>query len=244
MIICIYLFRIFISVNQVQYLHLNNYNMTIPNLALVEGVLKLDLTDSEYRSLEATSYSDMLEFERYESGSFGRTYNLASKIGVQFHHAILNPSDNSDALKGAALPMYQKLISAPFFQKYLRESEKNVTYVNLSPSGMLVKGRVDMVHNGMAIDLVSTKAESLSEFLMLYKKLQYSRKAAFYLSLTELESFLFVGVQRHAPYNVYTIQCGKNSKVLLADSIQEADLKNNHFLGKLKCFMKKQLQSA
>ncbi|GAB3783370.1 hypothetical protein GCM10028818_41250 [Spirosoma horti] len=180
------------------------------------------MTDHQYRTYPAYSNSDLSElFAMRTGGQIKPIDPKAALFGTVFHSLILEPNtsnlwdklhvkDQAHLLKMKAsikktAPNWVEHWQTPGYH----EIEK---YWTCPRTGLSLKAKIDAQWQNPAstlFDLKTTSARSANEFFDCFVKYGYDRQAAFYLDAVGLEyAFIFVGIQKKSPYEVYIINMG------------------------------------
>lgn len=116
-------------------------------------------------------------------------------------------SEQNEALKGAADSVANHPAAAAILDGARREVSVFRRIVRSNPEGMLLKGRVDIVaidqHGSTTIaDVKTTEDASLEAFSKTIAQYGYAQQAAYYLDLLGASHFVFIAVEKTAPYAV------------------------------------------
>ena len=76
-----------------------------------------------------------------------------------------------------------------------------------SLSSVKCKGKVDILHKDVIIDIKTTQDSSFEGFRRSAYKYGYNRQAAFYLDGFGAKEFIFVVIEKKAPYNIGVYHC-------------------------------------
>ena len=76
-----------------------------------------------------------------------------------------------------------------------------------SLSSVRCKGKVDILHKDVIIDLKTTQDASFEAFRRSAYRYGYNRQAAFYLDGFGAKEFIFVVIEKKAPYNIGVYHC-------------------------------------
>ena len=77
-------------------------------------------------------------------------------------------------------------------------------------SSVLCKGKVDIINGGQIVDIKTTQDASFEAFRRSAYKYGYNRQAAFYLDGFDAKEFIFIVIEKKAPYNVGVYLCSKD----------------------------------
>jgi exodeoxyribonuclease VIII len=153
-----------------------------------------------------------LEPHRLE-GSFavkpdGMTF--VTKEGKAWRDAQTLPiitGEQNEALKGAAVSVASHPAAAAILDGAKREVSVFRRIVRNNPEGLLLKGRLDIVavdsQGATTIgDIKTTEDASPEGFAKSIAAFGYAQQAAYYMDLLEASFFLFIAVEKVAPYAV------------------------------------------
>ena len=76
-----------------------------------------------------------------------------------------------------------------------------------SLSSVRCKGKVDILHKDVIVDIKTTQDASFEGFRRSSYKYGYNRQAAFYLDGFGAKEFIFVVIEKKAPYNIGVYHC-------------------------------------
>ncbi|OIN61219.1 PD-(D/E)XK nuclease-like domain-containing protein [Arsenicibacter rosenii] len=165
-----------------------------------------------YRSIPRISNSDLTEFKNHIFGYNKKKPVAAFAFGTALHELILEPHKVSELPGNIDLALVQKLALNAKNDKYLRWivpfSRKEIIKLWEDPAtGLALKSKLDIVHKGrIVVDIKSTSCKSLADFLKSSENYDYDRQAAFYLDAIGAKQFLFVAVQKVAPFHIWIVQ--------------------------------------
>ena len=77
-------------------------------------------------------------------------------------------------------------------------------------SSVLCKGKVDIINGGQIVDIKTTQDASFEAFRRSAYKYGYNRQSAFYLDGFGAKSFVFIVIEKKAPYNVGVYHCSND----------------------------------
>jgi len=77
-------------------------------------------------------------------------------------------------------------------------------------SSVLCKGKVDIINGGQIVDIKTTQDSSFEAFRRSAYKYGYNRQSAFYLDGFGAKSFVFIVIEKKAPYNVGVYHCSND----------------------------------
>jgi hypothetical protein len=106
-------------------------------------------------------------------------------------------------------------LSHPICRRILQRSDKEVSVWRTCPeTGLLLKGRLDLVFSdasGRTVIADIKTCEDAREFPRDARKWGYHRQAAWYLDLLGVSAFLFIAVEKAAPYGIRVFQIDEES---------------------------------
>jgi hypothetical protein len=175
------------------------------------------MTEHQYRSHPAYANSDLTELLNLHT--FKPLRKASPKImqyGTTFHQLLLEPhrpvnwqlhtateGKNLQALADSVRERTQDLLMDLTVEKPL--------FWECNLTGLPLKAKPDGVRPGLILDVKTTSSRSSEEFFYKFQFYGYDRQAAFYfLAEPTAEAFLFLGVQKSKPHNVYEIWFKKN----------------------------------
>lgn len=163
-----------------------------------------------YRNLPRISNSDLSEFEAW---LFGRTRFIPERafaIGSLFHQVLLEGRTlPATGVSREEIALIRQLVhctrSHAFCRWALQFSRKEQIYLwNEPENGQPCKAQIDCIWKGQTIvDFKTTSAPTYAAFLKAASRYKYDRQAAFYLDATGAKRFIFIGIQKVAPFEVF-----------------------------------------
>ncbi|GGD45886.1 hypothetical protein GCM10011514_07340 [Emticicia aquatilis] len=186
------------------------------------------LGDGGYRQYPAISNSDLTEFRDFIFGI--KRFKPVNAFGSAFHEVLLEPKaphifpESVD--KDQILHLSNKVRENKFCKWALQFSRKEQGFLfDDVQTNLPCKAKIDMVlSQNLIVDFKTTSQRSEAAFLKSCLEYEYDRQAAFYLdavstsrrSLSEAEGrkimkFIFVGVQKKAPYDLYIFDTSKDA---------------------------------
>ncbi len=171
----------------------------------------------DYRSLPRISNSDLTEFRNHLFGYKPYKPVKAMQFGSALHELILERSgqqtetvaDIADTSDRRLLHSLANQVHRDKFCRWaLRFSRKEAVQLWHDPAtGLALKSKLDIVYkNRLIVDIKSTSQKTYSDFLRSLRTYDYDRQAAFYLDSVGASRFLFVGVQKVKPYNIWIVE--------------------------------------
>ena len=164
---------------------------------------------AHYRSYPACSNSDLTEFERFITAQPNKIPITAFAEGSAFHQLVLEPHCGRPIDTTIDQERLQKMAMAVkntrFGRWALQWGQKEKAHLFCDPlTGLLCKCQTDLtLRHGLIIDIKTTRARTHKQFLHCCGQFQYDRQAAFYLDGLGAKRFVFLGVQKTAPFQVF-----------------------------------------
>lgn len=172
--------------------------------------------DQDYRAIPAYSNSDLSEFERQMFGKPQRNLVKAYAFGSALHEVILEPNTIHNLPENVDLELCQLLAKRVRQDKFtrwaLQWSRKENIYLFTDPiTGLPCKTKLDMNYkNRIVTDIKSTSQKDYASFLNSCFEYSYDRQAAHYInSVPGAKRFIFIGVQKVRPYDVFYFEATK-----------------------------------
>jgi hypothetical protein len=167
------------------------------------------LTEKEYRGLPRYSNSDLTAFHNYLYAVPERDLSKAFAFGTALHTAILEPHTIQTLPENVDIELIQSLVRNVRNDRWckwlLQFSQKEQFFEFSDPyTGLPCKAKSDNVFRGsLMVDFKTTSAKSYAKFLDTCIDYNYDRQAAFYLNAVKAKRFVFIGLQKVAPYDVF-----------------------------------------
>lgn len=182
----------------------------------------------DYRSYPAVSNSDLTEFRDVLFPRPARSLANAFATGEVLHRCLLEGEalpPQADLPPGvSATGLTTLLLRArrdPFLRWALRFGVKEKAhYFRDEATGLPCKCRTDLLwRNRLIVDVKTTSQPNREAFVESCRAYEYHRQAAFYLDGTGARRFMFVGLQKKTPYDVfyYEITADAAGRELLAE---------------------------
>ncbi|GAB2784616.1 hypothetical protein HNQ93_002465 [Hymenobacter luteus] len=177
------------------------------------------ITQAAHRALPFVSNTDLSNLKN-EALGLTRTGNpQALSFGVAFHEAVLEPHryHAPQDLPPAQLQLLDTLAAAVRRQRYCRDllyrgtAELTHTATH-TETGLTVKIRPDLLvvtprlGRRVLVDFKTTSCQDYAHFVGTIEQYDYDRQAAFYSDVLGADRFLFVGVQKKAPYAIWLVE--------------------------------------
>ena len=162
-----------------------------------------------YHSIPRISNSDLTRFKNQLFGKDEKRPEKAFAFGTAFHELVLEPKAIHSLPKEMDVALLQRLVSQvrqnAFCQWYLQFSQKeNIVLFDDPDTGLGCKSKLDVVYkNRTIIDFKTTSARDYTSFLATCTAYDYDRQAAFYLDSIGGKRFVFVGVQKCKPFQLF-----------------------------------------
>ena len=198
----------------------------------------INLSETEYRSLPRIANSDLTELHFLQMGYAVRPiYPSTAQFGTTYHQLILEPEKpvNWDlhTEKQRHDLMHMQRAWQHFLSLYQQKgpfsfssTEQILLFDQSTPAGSVAcKAKLDAVgfyqDQPWVIDLKTTSAASLKEFVKCFDKYDYDRQAAFYLDALSLKldqplhnNVYFIGLQKQRPYHVYVVDMNQHPRMM------------------------------
>ncbi|TYZ12624.1 hypothetical protein FY528_04825 [Hymenobacter lutimineralis] len=177
------------------------------------------LTQPDHRALPFVSNTDLSNLKNELLG-LTRTGNPQALIfGSAFHEAVLEPDryHAPQELPPAQLRLLDTLAAAVRRQRYCRDllyrgtAELTHTAVH-EETGLTVKIRPDLLvvtprlGRRVLVDFKTTSCRDYAQFVGTIEQYDYDRQAAFYSDVLQADRFLFIGVQKKAPHDIWLVE--------------------------------------
>lgn len=91
------------------------------------------------------------------------------------------------------------------------ECEKPILWTD-ADTGLLCKGKVDILHNNILYDLKTTASKTEDEFLDSFKKYDYDRQGAFYMDGCNVDHMIFIAISKFEPYDIFPVLMSRGDK--------------------------------
>lgn len=171
----------------------------------------LQFSNQEYRQYPAVSNSDLTELRNQLFGFPQRGSTKAFLFGEILHRCLLEKGDlltetMPQGVKPAHLqPLLDRARQDPFVRWVLRFGVKEKSHLFTDPgTGLMCKCKTDVLYkNRLIVDIKTTSQPSRAAFLESCHEYDYHRQAAFYLDGVGARRFVFVGLQKREPYEVF-----------------------------------------
>lgn len=132
------------------------------------------------------------------------------KFGGEFHSRVLEGKPKyADEMDEASLNqiklMTQSLEKNPVFRKAMKGSPDLETLIFNDVNGVPMRGTLDIRQKHCAYDLKTTSEMTEAKFIKKALKIDYPRQAYVYKTLAEVDEFIFIGVCKKPPFNIYIL---------------------------------------
>ena len=187
--------------------------------------INLQLPEEEYRALRAVSNS---ELTRLRDRLYERKRPVSKtvlQLGSAFHQAVLEPNRERRWQQEIDWEIVEQLQANlqknREFEDLLARSETEVSRLwTDETTGLTCKARLDVVSSdGIVADLKTTSCLHRADFINNCQRYDYDRQAAFYLDSFAPDErkdlrFVFFGVQKVFPYDIFTYEVGADDAFL------------------------------
>jgi len=133
------------------------------------------------------------------------------QYGTTFHQLILEPGRPVDwnrhtRTEGANLRALAESVRERTSDLLEGLEAEKPLFWTCGLTGLPLKARPDGLRSGLIVDLKTTSARTCEEFHYKFQLYGYDRQAAFYFQANpSATDFLFLGVQKNKPHNVYEV---------------------------------------
>lgn len=139
----------------------------------------------------------------------------ACNVGHVFHSLLLEPELPVPAFEKVnyklMATLVEKVKAVPLVAGLLETGRKEEVIFFDDPCSLAhCRTKIDLHQDGLILDFKTTYARSQAEFEDSLFKLHYDKQAAFYVDSIEAENFIFVGIQKQSPFNLYYFDCSKH----------------------------------
>tara|TARA_R110002020_G_scaffold144946_1_gene318143 strand:+ start:241 stop:1026 length:786 start_codon:yes stop_codon:yes gene_type:complete len=142
-------------------------------------------------------------------------YEGKTKRGKAWDEFVeINNKRKRDVITKVEFEVIKGMEDALFFNKdvaRLLHGKKEVPMVwQDTLSSVWCKGKVDIINGNQILDVKTTQDASLEGFRRSAYKYGYNRQAAFYMDGFGVSSFVFVVIEKKAPYNIGVYECSQD----------------------------------
>ena len=168
-----------------------------------------------YRQIPAISNSDLTEFKNCIFGRKPFKPVKAFEFGSVLHETILEPKNEiqiPDSVDMDLINHLSKKVRDDGFCKWILQfaSKERVNLFTDPSTDLRCKSKLDLVYkNSLIVDLKTTSQPNYGAFLKSCLDYDYDRQAAFYMDSVGGKRFIFVGIQKKAPYNLFYFDASK-----------------------------------
>jgi PDDEXK-like domain of unknown function (DUF3799) len=168
-----------------------------------------------YRQIPAISNSDLTEFRNFLFNKKFRKPQRAFDFGSVLHETILEPKNQieiPDSVDMELINHLAKKVKDDRFCKWIIQfaSKEKVNLFTDPSTELRCKSKLDLVYkNSLVVDLKTTSQPNYEAFLKSCFEYDYDRQAAFYLDSINAKRFVFVGIQKKAPYDLFFFEASK-----------------------------------
>jgi PDDEXK-like domain of unknown function (DUF3799) len=180
---------------------------TFPPIGGIKGGL--------YRQIPAISNSDLTEFKNHIFGRKFRKPQKAFDFGSVLHETILEPKNDIIIPDSVDMDLVNRLsqkVKDDRFCKWILQfaSKEKMNLFTDPTTDLRCKSKLDLVYkNSLVVDLKTTSQPNYGAFLQSCLDYDYDRQAAFYLDSIGSKRFIFVGIQKKAPYDLFYFDASK-----------------------------------
>lgn len=170
----------------------------------------------DYFKLPRISNSDLSQFrELLLYGTKRELPQHACNVGHVFHSLLLEPELPVPQFEKVNYKLLSTLVEKVRGETLVAQllktgSREEVILFDDPCSKARCRAKIDLHQDGRIIDFKTTYARSQAEFEASLYKLHYDKQAAFYVDSIGAQNFIFVGVQKQSPFNLYYFDCSKH----------------------------------
>lgn len=175
----------------------------------------------DYFEINRISNSDLSRFK--SEVILGETYRRpekATNFGKVFHALLLEPHLPIETYAGVNHTLINRLIEKvkqdTFCRRYLTNGAKEELVLFTDPTTQAkCKAKLDVKfedaqsHSKTILDFKTTYARDYAVFISSLTGYDYDRQAAFYLDSIDAQRFIFIGVQKVKPYDLFYFEANK-----------------------------------
>lgn len=175
----------------------------------------------DYFEINRISNSDLSRF-KWEI-ILGQPYKRPEKathFGNAFHALLLEPHLPIETYAGLNYTLINRLVDKvkqdTFCKKYLANGEKEELVLFTDPTTQAkCKAKLDVQFEDLQsqsktiLDFKTTSARNDAEFISSLTAYDYDRQAAFYVDSIGAQRFIFIGVQKVKPYDLFYFEANK-----------------------------------
>lgn len=193
------------------------------------------LSNAQYRQLPRIANSDLSEFRDYLFGLKSFKPEKAFAFGSTLHELILEPKKQTqipEDMDADLLQILREKVIQNRFCSWLRQfaRKESICLFTNPATGLPCKAKLDLVYkNRLVVDLKTTSQRNYTAFVKSCDTYDYDRQAAYYLDGVGGKRFVFVGIQKIHPYDlfIYEPSCefiaeGRNKYECLLEAWKEA----------------------
>ena len=173
-----------------------------------------------YRQIPAISNSDLTDFKNYLFGRKFRKPQKAFDFGSVLHETILEPKNEiviPDSVDMELINRLTKKVREDKFCKWILQfaGKERINLFTDPITDLRCKSKLDLVYkNSLIVDLKTTGQTTYEAFLQSCFDYDYDRQAAFYLDSIGGKRFVFVGIQKKAPYDLFFFDASKEKNFI------------------------------
>lgn len=162
-----------------------------------------------YRQIPAISNSDLTDFKNYLFGRKPYKPQKAFDFGSVLHETILEPKNEiliPDSVDLELINHLTKKVREDKFCKWILQfaGKERINLFTDPITDLRCKSKLDLVYKtSLIVDLKTTSQPTYKAFLQSCFDYDYDRQAAFYLDSIGGKRFIFVGIQKKSPYDLF-----------------------------------------
>jgi hypothetical protein len=128
--------------------------------------------------------------------------DLRTKDGKEWKASVgdvpILDADEATMISG----MKASVSAHPAASELLKNSKREISLYDRHRSGLKIKGRLDILGDSFVADVKTTEAGDAQGFASAIFRYNYHVQAAMYCQLANVERFIFIAVEKSAPYAV------------------------------------------
>jgi hypothetical protein len=173
------------------------------------------VSDTQYRQLPRIANSDLSEFRDHLFGLKSFKPEKAFAFGSTLHELILEPKKQTqipDDMDADLLHFLREKVLDNRFCSWLRQfaRKESVCLFTNPATGLPCKSKLDLVYKkSLVVDLKTTSQRTYTAFVKSCNTYDYDRQAAYYLDGVGGKRFVFVGIQKIPPYDLFIYEPGR-----------------------------------
>ena len=173
-----------------------------------------------YRAIPRVSNSDLTRLKNQLFGYRQPPPEKALAFGAALHQCLLEPASAGEPPEGVDARLLETLVGQvrqhACCRWYLRFGRKERVVLFDDPTtGVACKSKLDVVYKSHTIlDFKTTSARDYASFVASCGPYDYDRQAAFYLDGSGSKRFIFVGVQKCKPFQLFFFEVTREAGFL------------------------------